>query len=106
MTKQAKIKKGQEFWCLHPRMAEPTKGKVVSLTNNRTKMIGMEFPEKIKGFHDCDGRGQESSCLWVKPRHILTDDEFEELKVARGKAKEHAKRVEAEDIEELDLTAK
>lgn len=104
MTKQLKISKGQEFWCLHPRMPQPIKGKIIALTDKADKLIGIEFPEPISGFHNCDGRGAQSSCLWVLPRHIHTDEEFEEVKKIRQLSQEHAAELEANDVEELDLS--
>lgn len=105
MTRQVKIIKGQEFWCLHPRMPEPTKGKIIAITDKADKLLGIEFPEPIDGFHNCDGRGKDEHCLWVLPRHILTDEEFEELKGIRQLSKEHAAQLEANDLEELDLSS-
>lgn len=105
MTNQAKITKGQEFWCLHPRMPEPKKGVIIAITDKADKRLGIEFPEPIDGFHNCDGRGKDKSCLWVLPRNICTDEEYEELKQIRELSKEHAAELEANDLEELDLSA-
>lgn len=99
-----KVKKGQSFWCLHPRLSEPEKGTIIALTNNPAKMIGMEF-KKAVGLHSCDGRGADSSCLWVLPKHIVTDEKYEQIKKDRAVSIKHAEQLIGEDVQELDLSS-
>lgn len=98
MTKVEKIQKGDKFVCMHPRMPAPFVGVVIALTTDPGKMIGLEFPDPI-GIHSCDGRGKDKHCIWVRPEHIATEEEFtQSLKV-----KEATKAAAAKDLEELVL---
>lgn len=98
MTKSEKIRKGDKFVCLHPRMSQPAVGDVIALTSDPGKMIGLEFSDPI-GLHSCDGRGKDGYCIWVRPEHLLTEDEFTESL----KAKKAAQAALATDLEEIVL---
>lgn len=98
MTKVAKVRKGDKFVCLHPRMAAPTVGSVIALTSDPGKMIGLEFENQV-GVHSCDGRGKDKHCIWVHPDNILTEDEYAELL----KVREAVQTAATVDLEELDL---
>lgn len=98
MTKTNKIKKGDKFVCLHPRMSAPVVGSVIALTSDPTKMIGLEFDDAV-GFHSCDGRGKDKYCIWVRPEDILTEEEYTES----IKAKEAIQAAAAVDLEEIVL---
>ena len=50
MTKVAKIKKDDRFVCLHPRMQGIYVGRVIVLTTDPAKAVGLEFDEPV-GFH-------------------------------------------------------
>jgi hypothetical protein len=97
MTKIAKIKKGDKFVCLHPRMAQIYVGTVVALTTDPAKAVGLEFVEQV-GFHSCDGKGKDKHCIWVRPSDILTEEEY----AIRNKIKQDAARSFVE-LDELVL---
>lgn len=59
--------------------------KVIALTRDITKMIGVESESNING-HSCDGIGKDGYCLWTRPEHLLTESD-----VARIKAEAEAK---------------
>jgi len=82
MTKVKKISKGDKFVCLHPRMPCVAIGKVIALTSDPSKMIGLEFDDPI-GIHSCDNRGKDKHCIWVSPNDILTEEEYDELMKAK-----------------------
>ncbi len=93
MTKVAKIKKDDRFVCLHPRMQGIYVGRVIALTTDPAKAIGLEFDEPV-GFHSCDGKGKDKHCIWVRPSDILTEEEH----TIRDKIKQDA----AKSFTELD----
>ncbi len=97
MTKVKKIVKGDVFICLHPRLGAAIPGKVIALTSDETKQIGLEFDQNVNG-HSCDGRGLDGHCLWVRPQYILTPAEYEQELKAKQAA---ADVIAANDLEEL-----
>lgn len=70
-----KIKKGDIVICSHPRLSHPSKGIIIALTDEPGKMIGIELTEQV-GFHSCDGRGRDKHCVWARPEHIMTQEEY------------------------------
>lgn len=99
MTSVKQIKRGDRFWCLGQGLSEPALGTVVAITSNVGKQIGLEFDEPIGG-HNCDGKGKQGYCLWVRTFDILTEDEYQ-AKLAADKAT--AAALEAEDLDVLTL---
>lgn len=99
MTKAKKISKGDTFICQHPRLGTAIPGKVIALTTDETKQIGLQFEQNVNG-HSCDGRGPDGHCLWVRPQHILTLEEYEQEQKVKLAA---AESLAAADLEELIL---
>lgn len=92
-----KIVKGDKFICTHPRLGDALIGTVIALTKDETKMIGLQFDEPMNG-HTCDGRGKDKHCLWVRPAHLMTVEDYEDQMKAKEAARELTK---ANDLEEL-----
>lgn len=98
MTNVKKIVKGDKFWCLGQGLQKPLYGTVIAMSSYLGKQIGLEFDEPIG--HNCDGKGKDGHCLWVRTFDILTDDEY--------KAKLEAEALTSEvlasgDLEEIVL---
>lgn len=96
MTNIKKIKKGDRFVCLHPRITTHALGTVIAITSNPSKQIGLELDEPV-GFHSCDGRGKDKYCIWVRTTDIFTQEEYENNKVITNTKQSF------EDLEELIL---
>lgn len=104
-----KIKKGDIIFCVHrnavvsgktPGM--PIKGIVLGITAKLNRQIAIELDEEIRNGHTCEGRGKKGYCVWCRPRHILTVDEWKQQKKALEAAAKSAKQL-ATDVDELTL---
>ena len=101
MTRVAKIVKGMRFVCVHPALEQPVMGTVIALTTNETKQIGLQLDGE--GFHDCDGRGEPGKCIWVRPNHILTEEEYAAEEASKQQLAEMLDDSLTQDLEELEL---
>lgn len=77
------IKKGDVVYCVHRKAVdggsvkgEPIKGTVISITKCLNRQIGVQLDEAVLGGHDCEGRGENGKCIWVRPWHLLTPAEW------------------------------
>jgi|6_EtaG_2_1085325.scaffolds.fasta_scaffold30031_2 hypothetical protein len=105
LARQAKsLKKGDKYWCMLPRLKEPKKGKIISLSTSLSKQIGLEFDEDVGG-HSCDGCGKQGYCLYCRISHLANDDMIKAIEEQRKADLERIKGVEGESLEEIDLTA-
>jgi hypothetical protein len=79
---ERKLRKGESYLIVgHECLEGPLKGKVIRLSDEAGKTVGVEFAEPIGGVdqdgqrwgvvHDCDGRGRMSHCLYVRPDQAL-----------------------------------
>lgn len=98
MTQAAEVKKGDTFWCEHKRLSAPSKGKIIALTDEPGKMIGVEFDAAVGG-HTCDGRGKDGHCLWLAPYHIYTDAEWKD----KTSAEEAALAARPKEFDKISL---
>ncbi len=62
------------------------KATIVAITAEPGKTIGLAFDEPV-GVHTCDGRCKEKHGLWVNLEHLLTEQEFDLLKLQMEKDK-------------------
>lgn len=78
------LKTGQEYWIVGSEdLEKPRRGKVVRLSTEPGKQVGVEFVEPVGGVdkqgqpwgvtHNCDGRGAMNHCLYVRPDQVLDD---------------------------------
>jgi hypothetical protein len=100
MTKPANVKKGEQYWCVHRRLALPMQGTCIALTDNVGKQVGIQFEENIGG-HSCDGRGEHGKCLWFRPSNLYTDEEYALVRKKLEEMAEHRARIEGKDVEVL-----
>lgn len=102
------LKMGQEYWIVGSEdLAKPRKGKVVRLSTDPGKQVGIEFADPVGGVdkngqpwgvtHDCDGRGKPNCCLYVRPDQVLDD-----RAVQVYQARRQAELAEASKYQELD----
>jgi hypothetical protein len=101
--KSGTLKKGDEYWCMLPRLAEPKKGKIISLSTSTSKQVGLEFDEDVNG-HSCDGRGKQGYCLYCRVGHLANDDMLNAMKTQRQNDIDRVKNAEGDEVEEIDLT--
>jgi len=101
-----KIKKGDEYWCIHPRVIRggnpPLKGKIIVLSTGTSKQVGLEFAEDIGG-HTCDGRGENGKCLWVSVSDLATDNMAEKLKEDATRLKKDILERDGVEVEEFEV---
>ena len=101
-----KLKKGDEYWCVHPRLTrggDPLACKIIAFTTTASKQVGVEFAEDISGGHSCDGRGSDGKCLWVRVSDLTTDDMVKKLKKDAAMLKEHILKRDGEELEEIEV---
>jgi hypothetical protein len=98
----AKIKKGEEYWCLLARLGKPRKGKVISLTSVLSKQIGLEFSENVSG-HSCDGKGKNGYCLWCRAEHLATDEQMEKMDEQEKRDAVVIASRQGEEVDEIDI---
>lgn len=104
-----KIKKGDEVFCVHRKAIDggetpgmPIKGKIIAITSRQNRQIAIQLDEKVYQGGSCDGRGEEGFCLWVRPWHLLTPEEWESKKKQLEEVAKNAKALDTE-VEELVL---
>lgn len=101
------LKKGDEIYCTLSRLGKPKKGKIIALTTNPAKQIGLEFDEDVAGC-SCDGRGKQGYCLWAKVEHLATESmvkaQLAQCEIDEARAAERNVDTQGE-VESLDLTA-
>ena len=94
---ERKIRKGESFWVMgHEECPAPRKAKVIRLTAEPGKGVGVEFEEPIGGIdkdgnpwgviHTCDGHGKSGHCLYVRPDQVLDDKALETFKARKSEA--------------------
>ena len=49
---------------------EGLKGKVVCFASNQDMSVGVEFENKIRGCHDCNGFGRDSHCYYFTENQL------------------------------------
>jgi hypothetical protein len=78
------LRKGETYWIMgSEELPQPLKGKIIRLSNEVGKAVGVEFNEPIGGVddtgqpfgtvHTCDGRGKPGYCLYVRPDQVLDE---------------------------------
>jgi hypothetical protein len=72
--------------CNEPKLKGALPAKLVALTSEPGKIVGVEFNEDIGG-HSCDGAGLQGHCMWILPENIFTTKEAEELRKLDAVAK-------------------
>lgn len=81
---ERKIRKGETYWVMgHEHLPRPLKGKIVRLTSDPSRAVGVEFNELMGGtddngqswgvVHTCDGHGRLGYCLYVRPDQVLDE---------------------------------
>jgi len=109
---QRKLRKGEVYWIVgHEHLDAPRKGKIIRLSNEPGKRIGVEFEEPVGGVdesgnnwgvnHSCDGHGKLGHCLYVGAEQAL-DDKAKQLFEAR-KAEVVASMPQWEEVDELTV---
>jgi hypothetical protein len=99
---------GQTYWIVGSEdLAKPRQGKIVRLSTDPGKQVGVEFVDPVGGVdrdgqpwgvtHDCDGRGKFNHCLYVRPDHVLDD-----RAVHAYQARRQAELNEVAEYRELD----
>ena len=104
-----KIKKGDVVFCVHRKAIDggqtpgmPIKGIILGITARANRQIAIELEEAVAFAHDCEGRGKEGHCIWVRPWHVLTPAEWETKKKQLEEVAKNAKALDTE-VEELVL---
>jgi hypothetical protein len=109
---ERKLRKGETYWVMgDERVPKPRKAKVVRLTNEPGKRIGVEFEEPVGGIdkdgklwgvnHNCDGYGKLGHCLYLGATQVL-DDRAMEAHKARMTDQEKTES-QYEDYDELTV---
>jgi hypothetical protein len=99
---ERKLKKGESYWVVgNEDMPTVRKGRIIRLSDEPGKAVGLEFDEPIEGVnHTCDGRGKQGHCLYARPDQVLDDKAMEAWKA-------HKKEAQApspyEDFDELTV---
>jgi len=112
LEKQRKLKKGESYWVVGQRHLErPLKGKIVRLSNEPGKAIGIEFDQPIGGLdkegqlwgvnHTCDGHGKQGHCLYVRPDQVLDEKEMASFNARQAEAR--AAETKWEEFDELTV---
>ena len=95
LESERKIRKGETYWVMGSvELTEPRKAKIVRLSNEPGRTIGVEFEEPVGGTnedgeswgvnHDCAGNGRQGHCLYVRPEQLLDDKAMEAHKAHRA----------------------
>jgi ribosomal protein L12E/L44/L45/RPP1/RPP2 len=107
-----KIRKGETYWIMgHEECPEPRKARIIRLSDEPGKRVGVEFDEPIGGVdkegntwglaHTCDGRGKLGHCLYVRADQVLDDKAMESVK---ARAVEVQKAVaQFKDLDEITV---
>lgn len=66
---------GQEVIVASPDLPASAVGRIVALTNEPGKTVGVEFYDEV-GIHSCDGAGRHGYCLWATPEHVRLPSEL------------------------------
>jgi hypothetical protein len=80
-----KVSKGDELYYRGRRVSEPTLCKVIAITTDEAKQIGLEFKTDVGG-HSCDGRGKQGFCLWARSWDLMTKAEYKAMQEAQEAA--------------------
>jgi hypothetical protein len=108
---ERKIIKGQIYWIMgHEEVPVARKGKVIRLTSEPGKAVGIEFEEPIGGVdsngqpwgvaHTCDGRGKNGHCLYVRPDQVLDE---KSMQTHKARMAELAEPSPFEELEEMTV---
>ena len=84
MAKQHEYKVGQSWVVVYPEcLPGPTVGKIVVLTNEPGRYIGIEFEGPVTNGSDLNGRCKDKCGLWVHPAvHLLTVEEHAAMELS------------------------
>lgn len=108
---ERKIRKGETYWIMgHEEVPVPRKGKIIRISNEPGKPIGVEFTEPIGGTdengqpwgvtHTCDGRGKSGHCLYVRPDQVLDEKAMQAHKARQA---EQAAASTFDEFEEMTV---
>jgi hypothetical protein len=103
-----KLRKGETYHVMGDEaLPTPRKGKIIRLSSEPGKGVGIEFDEPVGGtdesgqswgvMHTCDGRGKLGHCLYVRPDMVLDDKAM-----AAHKAHQAEVSAESSKYEEFD----
>lgn len=103
MPKESTLAVGSEVYGFIPtRMGSPLKGKIVAITSQPGKAVGVQLEGFADG-HSCDRRvmtegGVEAkSCLWFATEHLMSETQYaESVKLAKAQAEARAKLADEE----------
>lgn len=69
------IQLGDRFVVVNTKLSSPCEGTVIAITQQPGKLVGLELDEP-KGIHSCDGRCKDKHGLWVRPKDLMTPEQF------------------------------
>jgi hypothetical protein len=105
MTDRRVFKKGDEVWAFCPKLERanlgPQRAKILLVTDNPGKQVGVQFIEENIGLHNCDGYGSCNNCLWVRAEHILSDNQVADLKRKAESARREIAQMTFNELDEL-----
>jgi hypothetical protein len=107
-----KLAKGAIFWIVgHEECPTPKKAKIIRLSNEPGKQVGVEFDEPIGGVdsegnqwglvHTCDNRGKPGHCLYVRGDQCLDDRAMEAWKTRKSEVQAEASKWQ--DFDEITI---
>jgi len=112
---ERKLRKGESYWVVGSEDlggGPPRKGKVIRLSEETGKEIGLEMDEPVGGvdangqswgvLHTCDGRGKPGFCLYARPDQVLDAKSLEAYKAHQAE-QQHPAESDFEDLDELTV---
>jgi hypothetical protein len=109
---ERKIKKGDTYWIMgSEELPAPRKGKIIRLSAEPGKAVGVEFAEPIGGVdaqgqpwgtvHTCDGRGKPGFCLYVRPDQVLDEKTMQAFKARQAEVEKATPKFD--EFEEISV---
>jgi hypothetical protein len=109
---ERKLRKGESYWIVgHEEVPAPRKAKIIRLSNEPGKAVGVEFDEPIGGVdgegqtwglvHTCDNRGKPGHCLYVRADQVLDEKAMQTFKARQAERK--AEDSQWEDFDEITV---
>jgi hypothetical protein len=112
---ERKLKKGDSYWLVGSEDlggGPPRKGKVIRLSDEPGKAVGLEMDEPVGGvdsdgqpwgvLHTCDGRGKPGHCLYARVDQVLDAKSLEAYKAHQAE-QQHPAESDYEDLDELTV---
>lgn len=84
-SSKKKIAVGETFIVKSPYLDTPTLGRIVVITSEPGRIVGMKLAHKVSTGGDLNGRVERGYGVWAHPAELFTEEEFKADQLARAR---------------------